>query len=54
MWDNQATQQYALDDYGDQRRIVRRVTIHGEAPVSVDGRASRQLRPARLPYLKVA
>lgn len=54
MWDNQATQHYAIDDYGDQRRIVRRVTIHGEAPVAVDGRTSRQLRPARLPDLKVA
>lgn len=54
MWDNQATQHYAIDDYGDQRRIVRRVTIHGEPPVSVDGRTSHQLRPARLPDLKVA
>lgn len=54
MWDNQATQHYAIDDYGDQRRIVRRVTIHGEAPLSVDGRQSRQVRPEQTPDLKVA
>jgi alpha-ketoglutarate-dependent taurine dioxygenase len=33
IWDNRATQHKAIDDYGDQRRIVRRVTIDG--PVSV-------------------
>ena len=30
----------AVDDYGDQARIVRRSTIWGEAPVSLDGRRS--------------
>ena len=43
IWDNRATQHYAIDDYGDQRRIVRRVTIQGEAPMAVDGRRSRQV-----------
>jgi len=41
IWDNQATQHYAIDDYGDQHRVVRRVTVAGEAPVAVDGSASR-------------
>jgi len=41
VWDNQATQHYAIDDYGDQHRVVRRVTVAGEAPVAVDGTASR-------------
>ena len=54
IWDNRATQHYAIDDYGDQRRVVRRVTIHGDVPVAIDGKASRQVRPERLPDLKVA
>jgi alpha-ketoglutarate-dependent sulfate ester dioxygenase len=40
IWDNRATQHYALADYGDQRRNVRRITVIGEVPVSVDGHAS--------------
>lgn len=39
-WDNTATQHCAINDYGDQRRVVRRSTITGEVPVSVDGRTS--------------
>jgi len=41
IWDNRATQHYAINDYGDQPRVVRRVTVEGEAAVSVDGRRSR-------------
>ena len=40
IWDNRATQHRAVDDYGDQPRIVRRVTIAGDVPVSLDGRRS--------------
>ena len=40
IWDNRATQHRAVDDYGDQPRIVRRITIAGDVPVSVDGRQS--------------
>jgi alpha-ketoglutarate-dependent sulfate ester dioxygenase len=40
VWDNRATQHYAINDYGDQLRLVRRVTVDGDAPVSVDGRRS--------------
>jgi taurine dioxygenase len=40
IWDNRATQHYAIDDYGAQPRVVRRVTIAGDVPVSVDGKRS--------------
>ena len=42
IWDNRATQHYAISDYGnDQARIVRRTTIAGDVPVSLDGRRSK-------------
>jgi alpha-ketoglutarate-dependent sulfate ester dioxygenase len=40
IWDHRATQHYAVDDYGDARRIVRRVSVAGTAPVGIDGRRS--------------
>ncbi|MET3431129.1 taurine dioxygenase [Herbaspirillum seropedicae] len=40
IWDNRATQHYAINDYGDDHRVVRRVTVAGDVPVSVDGRRS--------------
>ncbi len=40
IWDNRATQHYAVNDYGDQTRVVRRTTLEGDVPVSVDGRRS--------------
>ncbi len=40
MWDNRATQHRAIDDYEKQPRVVRRVTLDGDVPVSVDGRRS--------------
>ncbi|AJK49728.1 TauD/TfdA dioxygenase family protein [Burkholderia plantarii] len=44
IWDNRATQHYAINDYGDARRVVRRATVHGDVPVGVDGRASVALK----------
>ena len=44
IWDNRATQHYAVDDYGTQPRIVRRVTLAGEVPVGIDWRRSRTIR----------
>ena len=44
IWDNRATQHYAINDYGNQPRVVRRVTVEGEAAVSVDGQRSRTRR----------
>ena len=41
IWDNRATQHFAINDYGNQPRLVRRVTVHGEAAVAIDGQRSR-------------
>ena len=41
IWDNRATQHYAINDYGNQARLVRRVTIEGEKAISVSGERSR-------------
>lgn len=40
VWDNRATQHYAINDYGDQLRVMQRVTVDGVAPVSISGRRS--------------
>ena len=47
MWDNRATQHRVVADFGTQRRHVRRVSLDGDIPVSIDGRRSRQLKPAQ-------
>jgi taurine dioxygenase len=44
IWDNRATQHYAVDDY-DERRIMRRVTLSGDVPISITGEHSRQIQP---------
>lgn len=33
-----ATQHYAVNDYGDQHRVVRRATLDGDVALSFDGR----------------
>ncbi|MEH7377514.1 TauD/TfdA dioxygenase family protein [Neobacillus drentensis] len=40
IWDNRATQHYAVNDYGHAQRVVRRITIEGDVPISLDGRRS--------------
>lgn len=41
IWDNRATQHYAVSDYDDQYRRLSRVTLAGDVPVDVYGRSSR-------------
>jgi taurine dioxygenase len=44
IWDNQATQHYAIYDYDGQDRTMRRTTIAGEVVVGVDGRSANTTR----------
>lgn len=40
-WDNRATQHRAVADFGTQRRTLRRATIAGVTPVSINGEKSQ-------------
>lgn len=51
IWDNRATQHRAVDDYDDQHRLMHRVTVMGDIPVDVHGRASRVISGAPLASL---
>jgi alpha-ketoglutarate-dependent sulfate ester dioxygenase len=44
IWDNRATQHYAIFDYGIAHRRGERVTVNGPTPVGVDGRPSIPLK----------
>ncbi|MFJ4605300.1 TauD/TfdA dioxygenase family protein [Pseudomonas atacamensis] len=46
IWDNRSTQHYAIDDYGTQDRVVRRVTLKGEVAVGVNGQRSQTIKGA--------
>jgi alpha-ketoglutarate-dependent taurine dioxygenase len=37
MWDNRSTVHYANRDYGDQRRVMHRITLRGDQPVGPGG-----------------
>ncbi len=44
IWDNRATQHYAIFDYGGAHRRGERVTVAGPVPVGVNGRPSLALK----------
>ncbi|WP_257027328.1 MULTISPECIES: TauD/TfdA family dioxygenase [unclassified Streptomyces] len=33
LWDNRSTAHYANPDYGDQHRVMHRITLRGDTPV---------------------
>jgi alpha-ketoglutarate-dependent taurine dioxygenase len=41
-WDNRTTMHFGIYDYGDDRRIMHRVTLQGERPHGVDQRANQR------------
>ena len=43
IWDNRATQHYAVADYGTQHRRMHRITLAGDIPVAVSGEHSHTL-----------
>jgi alpha-ketoglutarate-dependent sulfate ester dioxygenase len=54
IWDNRATQHYAIFDYGRQHRRGERVTVAGPVPVGVDGRPSVALKGEASAYYRDA
>jgi taurine dioxygenase len=44
IWDNRATQHYAVADYDDLPRLLHRVTVAGDVPVGINGDTSRVLQ----------
>jgi alpha-ketoglutarate-dependent sulfate ester dioxygenase len=50
IWDNRATQHYAIYDYGPAHRRGERVTVAGPVPVGVDGRSSVALKGEAAAY----
>jgi taurine dioxygenase len=50
IWDNRATQHYAIFDYGSAHRRGERVTVAGPVPVGVDGALSVPLKGEATAY----
>jgi len=50
IWDNRATQHYAIFDYGSEHRRGERVTVAGPVPVGVDGRPSVAIKGSAATY----
>lgn len=50
IWDNRATQHYAIYDYEGAHRRCERVTVAGPVPAGVDGRPSLSIRGDASPF----
>ena len=50
IWDNRATQHYAIFDYGGEHRRGERVTVAGPVPVGVDGHPSVSIKGQAAAY----
>jgi alpha-ketoglutarate-dependent sulfate ester dioxygenase len=50
IWDNRATQHYAIFDYGSAHRRGERVTVAGPVPIGIDGRQSVSLKGEAAAY----
>jgi taurine dioxygenase len=53
IWDNRATQHYAVADYEDHARLLTRITLSGDIPVGLDGAASVALKGDASQYSQV-
>ncbi|NYI99760.1 taurine dioxygenase [Nocardioides thalensis] len=53
MWDNRATQHYAVADFDHEFREMRRITVQGEVPVSIDGEAGRMISGDARAYTRI-
>jgi alpha-ketoglutarate-dependent taurine dioxygenase len=54
IFDNRITQHYAIDNYDDLPRRLRRVTVAGDLPVGIDGKQSYSLKGDASHYTTVA
>ena len=54
VWDNRATQHYAVADYDDLPRRLHRITVAGDVPVGIGGDVSRVLQGDASGYSSIA
>src|SRR5271156_1339979 len=47
VWDNRATQHAKVNDSGTQQRLLRRVSVAGDVPISISGRKSQMRKTER-------
>ncbi|MGW7661896.1 TauD/TfdA dioxygenase family protein [Streptomyces sp. NPDC054756] len=54
VFDNRITQHYAVDNYDGLPRRLHRVTVAGDVPVGIEGKASHSIEGDASPYTAVA